>query len=256
MTVDTDQLALAMAECMELTSAVIATGWVRRVDGVIAGVSGFPIAELNGAFTVTRDPDPSVLGELLDDVAASGLPYTVQLRPGVDDSVVADRLLVRNEAIPLMALEAGGARLPAPPQGLRIRQLAPFEAMLHVRTMIRGFEMAEEPWSQLITPAMLALPGARFYLGEVDGAAVTTAAGVTLGRCVSVMNVATVPEHRSHGYGAAMTARAAADGFASGARVAFLQSSPAGQGVYARIGFSVVERWMVWASSAGPPGPG
>jgi GNAT superfamily N-acetyltransferase len=254
--IDADELAAAMADAMELMSRTVDFGWVRRRGGVVAAVSGFPVAELNGAFTLTRDPDPAALAELLDEVEAARLPYSVQLRPGVDESGLAARFLLRRDAVPLMALGAGGARRAAGPAGLRIRRLEPGEAVLHVRAMARGFEMPEEPWSLLITPALLAVPGARFYLGEVDGAAVATAAGLSVGGCLEIFNVATAPEHRSRGYGTAVTARVLADGFARGDRVAFLQSSPEGRGVYAAMGFSVVEHWAVWASppeAAVPP---
>jgi predicted GNAT family acetyltransferase len=69
---------------------------------------------------------------------------------------------------------------------------------------------------------------------------------VTLDDYVGVFNVATPPEHRRRGYGAAITARVVSDGLAAGARWAWLQSSPAGYRVYEELGFRTLERWLAW----------
>lgn len=63
-----------------------------------------------------------------------------------------------------------------------------------------------------------------------------------------VPRTATPPENRGHGYGAAITARAVRDGFTSGARFAWLHSSPEGFGVYEKLGFRTVEEWGPWIS--------
>jgi predicted GNAT family acetyltransferase len=80
----------------------------------------------------------------------------------------------------------------------------------------------------------------------VGGEVVTTAVGVTVGERVGVFNVATPAEHRRRGYGAAITARVVDDGVASGARWAWLQSSPSGYRVYEALGFRTLERWLTW----------
>jgi predicted GNAT family acetyltransferase len=99
---------------------------------------------------------------------------------------------------------------------------------------------------RLLPPVVLNLDGMRAYVGEVDGEVVTTALGMTRADNVGIFNVATPPEHRRRGYGAAVTARAAADGFAAGATWAWLQSSTAGYHVYEAIGFRTLERWLCW----------
>jgi predicted GNAT family acetyltransferase len=106
----------------------------------------------------------------------------------------------------------------------------------------------EELFVQLISPDMLRLPGVRCYLGEVDGRAVTTGLGVTVGDFVGVFNIATPPAHRRQGYGAAVTVRAVADGVAAGAKWSWLQSSPAGYATYARLGFQTAETWPCWVA--------
>jgi len=96
---------------------------------------------------------------------------------------------------------------------------------------------------------LLRLPGVRCYLGEAGGQTVTTGVGVTLGDFTGVFNIATPPAHRRRGHGAAVTARAVADGLAAGAKWAWLQSSPPGYATYTRLGFETVETWKCWITS-------
>jgi len=63
---------------------------------------------------------------------------------------------------------------------------------------------------------------------------------------VGIFNVATPPEHRGHGYGAAITAQAIHDGFAAGAELSWLQSSAMGESVYRRLGFRAVESYVLF----------
>ena len=86
---------------------------------------------------------------------------------------------------------------------------------------------------------------ARWYVGRLDGRIVSSALGITTGEATGIFNVATLPEHRRRGYGAASTVRAALDGFADGAELAYLHSSPGGHGVYRRLGFRDVDEYVV-----------
>jgi hypothetical protein len=102
-------------------------------------------------------------------------------------------------------------------EGLVIRELQPAEADKYASAAAAGFEAPVELFEQLMTPRMLKAPGVRAYIGEVDGQPVTTGLGVTLGSHVGIFNIATPPAHRGRGYGAAVTARAVADGLDAGA---------------------------------------
>ena len=112
-----------------------------------------------------------------------------------------------------------------------------------------GFEAPEQLFRQLATADVLGVPGVRCYVGEVGGHAVTTGIGVTQGDWVGVFNIATPQLHRRRGYGAAITARAVADGLAAGARWSWLQSSPLGFATYGRLGFRTIETWPCWVST-------
>jgi GNAT superfamily N-acetyltransferase len=254
MVVDADSVASGLASVWEYLLAAIPDGWTRRENGVIAAVSRVPLAALNGVWPERSTLDELAVSALLDEVASSGLPYCVQLRPGSDErlaSMIARRGMVAERQVPLMVLE-DSSRLPKAQdvQNLEIRQITPEEGPLHARIAARGFEAPEHLFVQLMASGLLGLPGVRCYVGETDGDAVTTGLGVTLGPSVGIFNIATPPEHRGHGFGAAVTARAVTDGLDGGARWSFLQSSSAGYEIYKRLGFLTLEHWDCWTASS------
>lgn len=254
MPIDPDDSAGALLETWQHLAAGVPDGWVVARSGAIAAVTGVGISTLNGVWVNSADADSAVVGELLDRVASTGLPHCLQVRPDCTDLVsdlAAARGMTRNDhAIPLMVLEdsrqLGSAQAA---EGLVIRELVPAEMGIHAEVAAAGFEAPLEAFVQLLTPALLALPGVRCYVGEVGGQSVTTGLGVTLGSYVGIFNIATPPAHRRRGYGAAVTTRAIADGLAAGATWAWLQSSEAGFAVYERLGFRTAEAWSCWLSA-------
>jgi N-acetylglutamate synthase len=235
----------------------LATGlpgaWAERFGGVIALVSGIGIPTFNGLWAERADADLAVAAGLLDRVGSTGLPYCLQLRPGSDPilaRLAEERSMILGDDIPLMVLEdPGDVMRMRQPDGLIIRQLSPHEGQLHADVVAAGFGAPPEVLRQLVKADVLRLPGVRCYLGEIDGQAVTTGLGITLGGSVGVFSIATPPACRRHGYGAAVTSRAVADGLADGANWAWLQSTPIGYATYGRLGFRTVETWPCWVSA-------
>jgi GNAT superfamily N-acetyltransferase len=158
---------------------------------------------------------------------------------------LGDRLVAHglsfSEDEPAMAVELGrvGEESPIPP-GLTIqpvrdeRDLAewvdvwlfpvPVAHRQAAVDVLRGRGIgAEHPWC--------------LYLGRLDGEPVATSERFAAGRSVSVQYVVTLPAFRRRGIGAAMTARVLQDGRARGHDLAVLTASPAGIGVYRRLGF-------------------
>jgi N-acetylglutamate synthase len=252
--VDADAVAAALAATWEYLGGALPGAWMLRAGGAAAWVSGVSLPTLNGVWAERPDPDPDAVAGLLDRVKASGLPHCLQLRPGASPALAelaAARAMRLDEQVPLMVMtdpaEVTRAR---PPAGLALRELNPDEADLHASVAAAGFGAAKELFVQLVTPDLLRLPGVHCYLGETDGQAVTTGLGVTLGDFTGVFSIATLPEHRRQGYGAAVTVRAAADGLAAGAKWSWLQASPSGYATYTRLGFQTVETWPCWIASS------
>ena len=254
MPVDPKVPAAALLETWQHLVAGVPNGWTLAEPGALAAVSGVEMPTLNGVWVESVDVDAEIVADLLDQVAATGLPHCLQVRPDCADQVTdlaGARGMTRVEhVIPMMVLEdSDQIRATQTTVGLVIRELAPAEAHLHARVAAVGFEAPLEAFLQLMTPSLLALPGVHCYLGEVGDEAVTTGIGVTLGSYVGIFNIATPPAHRRRGYGAAVTARAVADGLAAGAKWAWLQSSEPGYRVYERLGFRTAEGWSCWLSA-------
>ena len=252
MPVNGDLAASALAESLRLLVAAIPQGWERQQPGILAAVTGSEAPTLNGVWVHGMDAASGDIADLLDDVAATGLPHCIQGRPASAarlEELAAARGMSADDDIPLMVFEH-----PRPPatevrgDALIIRELEPEDAALHAVTAAAGFEAPVEVFLQLITPQVLSVKGVRCYLGEVNGKAVTTGLGATFGAYVAIFNIATPPAHRHNGYGAAVTARAVADGLASGATWSWLQASTSGLAVYERLGFRTVESWRCWVA--------
>ncbi|MHB1988533.1 MAG: GNAT family N-acetyltransferase [Acidimicrobiales bacterium] len=251
MSADPDKVARASRAWKHLIEAVPG-GWVRRAGGALGVVTGVRLSGFNGVWSASAHVDEVAVVELLDDVAAAGVPYCMQLRPGwpkAIEELAKHRGLVRVPGEPVMVLEDDSKLAAAQPAGgLLIRELAPTEGHLHAAVAARGFEQPEGPYRELMTSELLGSRGMRCYVGEVNGQAVTTCIAVRVDECVSIFGVATLPAYRAKGYGAAVTSRAVSDGLAHGAEWAWLSSSKAAFGVYTRLGFTTLEHWDSWES--------
>ena len=254
MRVDGDTAAAALSQTLQYLFTTFSSPWFEHQSGVVGGLTGVPIAMFNGIWAETVRPSPQTVAEMLDRVAASGLPYCAQLRPGAP-SEVADDLLRRGmtqlEQVPLMVLEVS-SRLEAAQrvEQLRIRPMPPEEAPLHTSIVADAFDIPEDLILQLMTPEALARAELHCYLGEIDGEPVTTGLGIGLGQFVGIFDVATRPDFRGRGFASALTARVAADAWAAGARWAWLQSSPTGYNIYEKLGFRTLERWDCWVKAS------
>lgn len=220
-------------------------GRVLRHDGMLAAVTGVPLAGLNGVWAPAGGAD---LDSALSAVAVIGLPYCAEFPVGEDRAaeVVAARGMSRDEDVPLMRLdgEPRASREPRPP--MRVRRLAPDEARLHAEVASAGFGAPLELFEPLATPELLSHPELAVYVGEVDGAPVTTGVGLRTGDSVGVFNVATPPSSRRRGYGSRLTAHIVREARSDGAQWSWLQSSAIGKPVYEGLGYRTVAEWELW----------
>lgn len=248
-----DEATLALHSMWQMISNALADVWLIDGDGATAAVTGVPLASLNVVYSIRTNVKTAVVSELLDQLAATRLPHSLQLRPGTDESVVAlakTRGMSRIDDEPLMTLDDGSrlkeAVSPRATPGMTVRGLAPEEAAIHAAMVADAFSAPAGPLAQCLVPPLLETAGVRCYVGEADGHVVATGMGLTVGGVVGVFNIGTAAPHRGRGYGAAITARAVLDAFNGGARWAVLKASPMGLPVYQRLGFATLERWMCW----------
>jgi len=145
---------------------------------------------------------------------------------------------------PFMHRPPGGSA-PEPPEGLEVVEAADPDTLAEVeRTLNEGFPvgLSHPPPATMLGPPLLGGPF-RHWVGRVDGQPVATAAAMVSQGVVSVENVATLEQHRGHGYGEALTWAAT---MADPTRPAVLISSDLGRPVYERMGFGALSRWTLW----------
>lgn len=217
----------------------------RRADLIVALYPPFPIPQFNGAWVVEDSQEAvDALPGAIAEVEAAGAHPWVQTRSGHHRTRRAgfDLGLTRSERIPGMVMQPG--ELAVPPSDLEIGPIA--DADIHETNEILAtcFEAPKELFDRFCG-GLVRLEGASWYVGRIDGKVVSTAVGFTLDDATGVFNVATPPEHRGRGYGAALTSRAVRDGFEGGSDLAFLQSSDSGHRVYHRLGFRDVEEYIL-----------
>jgi N-acetylglutamate synthase len=248
---DAGQVAAGLGATWALIANTLQQGWSRRDDGIYTMVTGVPVASLNGVWVVGEEVDAEAVDAGLALVAQSAVPFCLETRPNWREAgaaIAAAHGLTASDDIPLMAT-AGPVNAPVSDR-LSIRELDSGEAQLHCDVAGPAFGAPPDLLAQLITTEVLGRPEVRGLVGEVEGERVVTAMSIALADGVGIFNVATPEPHRGHGYGAAITARAASDGFAGGARWAWLQSTEAGYRVYQRLGFTTLEEWPSWISRA------
>ena len=244
-----DSPARASVAMWRLTVDAIPGGWVDERTGAAAVFTGIDVGGFNGVWTTSREVASDLVVELLDRVAATGVPYSLHLREGTDPQltqIARARGMALDSEEPVMILSETASLEPALETGARIRQLGPHEGRIHARIAAEVFGDSVEVTEAGATPAILASPGMRCYVAEVDGDPIATATGVEHAGSLAIIAVATLPQHRGRGYGSALIAHAVVDGFAAGAEWAWLQTSADGAGLYERIGFRTVETEAVW----------
>jgi ribosomal protein S18 acetylase RimI-like enzyme len=222
-----------------------------RRDGYIWTVCPqIPIPSFNSVWP-EDDACASLLEEAISEIAALGLPYSVQIRrnrtPACEEA--AERLgLMPVEQIPAMLATTDEVRDVDVPE-LEVIRVGTADGLAQALAIAaEGFNAPPEIFAPLYDLEFAGLDGLEYYLGRVDKADVTTAVGFTVGKAVGIFNVATLTQHRGRGYGAAITAQAAREGFRAGAEFAWLQSSSLGHSVYRGLGFRTVETYVLYTA--------
>jgi GNAT superfamily N-acetyltransferase len=146
-----------------------------------------------------------------------------------------------------MLRPAGGA-VPPSPAGLRIEVIQD-AAGLHAfeAAMVRGFQLHElEGYvpGVAFSAATLADERQQLWAGWEDDRPVSAAASFVAAGVTDVTLVATVPEARGRGYGAALTWRAT---LADATLPALLLATAEGRAMYERMGYTSLFRFAMWS---------
>lgn len=208
---------------------------------------------------------PDVNGMWVDTDAAAG--HIEAARTEADELGTPFSITVREERTPAVEAAAVGLGF-APTQRMPGMVVTPDELnavdapdlrVIRVETAdglaealavaAAGFGVPAELIAAAYALEVSELEGVAYYVARAGERDVATAMGFTIGDATAIFSVATVPEARGKGYGAAVTLAAVRDGFAAGARFAALQSSAMGERVYARLGFREVVKYVVYTVS-------
>jgi len=150
---------------------------------------------------------------------------------------------------PLMFRPAGGA-LPPSPAGLRIEEVRNEEGLrAFERVIVDGFpisELAEQGPGAAFKVDMLADERQRLWVGWEDEYPVSAASAFVAAGINNVTLVATLPEARGRGYGAALTWQAT---LADPTLPALLIATDDGRPLYERLGYIVLFRFTLWSRS-------
>jgi ribosomal protein S18 acetylase RimI-like enzyme len=255
MSADGDRLHEALCAVWERLTDVLEGARFERRDGYVWTVCPrVPVPQFNGVWPLEDSAAPE-LEAALADIRDLGVPASVQVRAGRTPAAEreAERLgLLVEGDMPGMLVDAHELRNVEAP-GLRIVRVRTADGLAQALAVAaEGFDAPPELFAPLYEPAVAELEGVAIYLGRVGEVDVTTGVGFTVGDAIGIFTIATPPAHRGRGYGAAVTAHAARDGFAAGATFAYLQSSGLGHGVYRRLGFRDVERYLLYTAPEAP----
>jgi ribosomal protein S18 acetylase RimI-like enzyme len=252
---DADRMHEALRTVTESLCAVFDDARFERRDGYDLGIfPPVPVPQFNGVWPLDDDAAPS-LAAALDEIADLGLPYSVQVRRGRTPAweEEAARLGLTGEE-PIPGMTASPDELGTPDvAGLEVLRVETADGLAQALAVAaEGFGAPADMLAPLYLLDVAAVDGIAYYLGRVDGRDVSTSIGYTLGDTVGVFNVATPPEHRGRGYGAALTVEAAREGFAAGADLAWLQASAMGLSVYRKLGFRDAAQYVLLTRPEAP----
>ena len=235
----TRQAVLSLAARVEHLSGAMG-GRTRRDADWVLGDQGVATPLANAAIALHPIPSAAAAAEMRSFFAN---PFLVMSAWPTPDLAPAGFGPVGHP--PFMLLPAG-ATAPPPPPELEITEVTDratalrFAATLAESYPVHGISPADA--GTLVDERMLG-SAMRAWVGAVDGRDVTVASAFTHSGVTQVEMVATHPDGRGRGYGAAVTWRAA---LADPTVPAVLIASDHGRPVYERMGFIPLTRWTLW----------
>jgi GNAT superfamily N-acetyltransferase len=225
-------------------------GGVESFGGVTAVATGLPVPFYNPVLVLSHAATGEYLRAAVEWVRAKGLPAAVLVREDIDgfvEAVCGELGLTADPwRSPAMVLDPI-PDLPAPPAGLELRRV-------HDEASLADWHLAlssSENLRRAFPRSVLGSGSTALVTGYVDGAPVSAAAAIRTDEVVGIYAVGTLEPFRGRGLGTALTWAAVAMGREWGCRLAVLQASEMGFGVYQRMGFRTVGRYVEY-EPAGP----
>ncbi len=247
-------MSRSVEELRSLSDANLAGLWTRfcsALGGAIGGspqcpfaVTGLPLAPFNGAIVLERLDDPAaMLDEATAFMADHGVPFLVWVRDGVDPTLVERALDVGFVEVgrpPAMALSPIG-RIPHPPADVTVEEIVDEAGIADYRRVLhQGFGLPDDLLERIATPETAWGDGFAAVVIRAGGEPAACAHLAITGTTAGIFNVATVPDHRRRGLGAAATWAAIDIAATRGCDHAILQSTAMGHSVYRGMGFEVI----------------
>ena len=245
-----DHLMKKIVKAKETKSKTPIKTWSRR-SMITPDFVGLTFTVHNGKIFnpvfVTADPaDPSAfVADVVAHYESAGAPFLLYFRDAVAPSLAAAAEaagLIEHYQPPLMVMDPIVASPPVP-DGVEIVVLDESTVPDYCDVLAAGFGMPSDFARIAFPPKILLVEGFTGLLARVDGVPVATSGSTVAAGLAGVYNVATVPEHRGKGLGAAVTWAAIGAGAAAGATCSILQASAEGAPVYARMGFDTPDRY-------------
>jgi ribosomal protein S18 acetylase RimI-like enzyme len=229
-------------------------------------LTGIPHSFLNVVLRtqLARDNADEVIKETLAHFQSKNVTrFSWWAEPGSQPTDLGKRLaahgLTYTEGGPGMAVDLLALNEVSTPASLTIKQVGDAETLKqYIRAAFIGFgvpDFGENACFDLFAGLGFDLP-LRNYVGYLNGKPVASAQLFLGAGVAGIYWVATVPEARRQGIGAAMTLAPLREARAIGYRVGILHSSPLGLGVYGRLGFQEycrMSHYYVWADEVSPP---
>ena len=212
--------------------------------------TGIQFAPFNGVLRtrLTASEADGAIDSTVSYFQSRNLPMTWTVEPSAKPDDLGERLSAKG-LVPENDIETGMAldleslgKGPEDVGSLTIESV-PTDRWLNepATVMAAGFGAPSSIIQQFIgtlADAAMRHPGTQAtYLGRVDGEPVATSMLLLSGGVAGVYNVATVEQARGKGIGAAMTWAPLVEAHERGYKIAVLQSSVMGYGVYKRLGF-------------------
>jgi GNAT superfamily N-acetyltransferase len=212
---------------------------------LIAGISN---SFVNGVLRTHLDPDrvdPTIKETLAHFRSRGVTTFSWWTEPGTQPADLGEHLLahglVHTDGGPGMAADLLALHEDLPiPSHLTIERVDGTEALEKwAYASIVGFEHPDteaKTWFELFTHLGFDLP-LRSYVGILNGEPVATSQLFLAAGVAGIYVVATVPDARRQGIGAALTRAALREARTMGYQIGILHSSPMGLGVYRQLGF-------------------